>query len=181
MVRLSDSAVALVQGEKTRRRINIPHRKLTFFDTFSSLVSSSHKWDGMKMIEPDKWKKPTTARFANTPKQKKLTLEEMEKIVIPITDKYKRAHGGRLAPPDWVNEQLRERGYAFRIGVEEDCNPAVELDQSPNVTFNNFTIEDHTGCGGQYKFGVSRFQGDKQQICYQQWNIRRTKFYAAKS
>jgi hypothetical protein len=56
VVGLSNTAIAVVQGESERRKIDTKPRNITFFDKIPLLSPSFQKWSGMKLLEPDQRK-----------------------------------------------------------------------------------------------------------------------------
>jgi hypothetical protein len=54
LIKLPDSAVMQVRGERGRRQIPIVKRNLTlFFDKVTLLPLSSHKWEGDRLVKPN--------------------------------------------------------------------------------------------------------------------------------
>jgi hypothetical protein len=50
LIELSRTAVVSVQGEKTRRTIELQVRELTFFDKIPMLMGTQHRWNGDQII-----------------------------------------------------------------------------------------------------------------------------------
>jgi hypothetical protein len=57
VIELSRNAVGIIQGERTRRNIEVSPRAITFFDKIPVLKPSFHKWSGTQILEPNLWRK----------------------------------------------------------------------------------------------------------------------------